>query len=69
MTTPTPSGRALDVAVERFREHQRLAAATDRAERYMRAAVAQLAADGTLEERAKYVVLTQQILDEFEAKR
>jgi hypothetical protein len=59
----------LAVAVERFREHQRVLAAADRAERYMLAAVAQLAADGTVEERAEYVRLTQQILDEFEAAK
>lgn len=63
------AGGPLDVAVERFREHQRILAAAERAERYMLAAVAQLAADGTVEERAEYVRLTQQILDENEAKR
>lgn len=67
-SNPRPSG-PLCVAIARFREHQRVLAAADRAERYMLAAVAQLAADGTVEERAEYVRQTQQILDEFDTAK
>lgn len=64
--TSTRPREALTAAVEHFREYVRRQALADRAEQRMLAAVAELARDGTVEERAEYVRRTQQILDDQE---
>lgn len=64
-----PKDKLLVLALDRFREHQRLLAAADRAERYLSAAVRQLALEGSAESNAIFAKHSQQILDEFNRER